>query len=132
MSQLKTNPLPWFVAKGHYRFEYLVNVALRVNVLSITPSCVRSHLADAAPDHDAVTVQLLKLFDAAVLIALVHISRRDREVPYTAGCNAGNLNAQRYIDKVLEPVVTLRSNHGNGFVIIGGKARPHCAHVTND
>ena len=35
-SPMKTNPLPWFVVKDHYQFEYLVNVALRMHVPSIT------------------------------------------------------------------------------------------------
>ena len=78
-----------------------------------------SLLAAAASGRYAATVQLLKLFDAAVLIAVVHIPRRDREAPYAAGGNAGNLHVQRYVDEVLEPVVTLRNKPRQRFVFIG-------------
>ena len=73
-----------------------------------------SHPADAASDHDTATVQLLKLFHAAVFIALVHMPQaRPRGtvgvLQGTLPVHTGNLCAQRYIEEVLEPVVTLRN-----------------------
>ena len=42
----------------------------------------------------------------------------------------GNLNAQRYIDEILEPVVIpFAANHGEQFLLMDDNARPHRANI---
>ena len=91
----------------------------------------------AASGHNAATAQLLKSFDAAVLIALAHVSKARNfggAVTNSYWGNARNLKTQRYIEEVLEPAVRpfATLSDAKRFVFIGDKWRPHCTHVTND
>lgn len=44
----------------------------------------------------------------------------------------GNLNGQRYINEVLEPVVLpLAQNHGDQFILMDDNARPHRANLVH-
>ena len=45
----------------------------------------------------------------------------------------GNLNAQRYIDQILDQIVhPIAERYGPQFVLMDDKARPHRANVAND